>query len=591
LKQQSSSRLSSFRSRFSSNQFLLIASSLVGLVSGLAAVALKTAVYAIHQLLTTFPRAALLQYIYLLFPLGGILLTVAFIHYFLKDSFGKGSAHVLYTIARKSSNIERQMTYSHIITSALTVGFGGSAGLEAPIVVTGSAIGSNFGRLFQFHYRERTVLLAAGAAAGIAAVFNAPIAGLMFAIEVLIVDLSLSSFIPLIIASATGALLSKMILNENILFFFTLRQPFNYFNVPYYFGLGLLTGFISIYYIRTFVRIEAFFKLFREHRVLKAVTGGLILGLLILIFPPLFGEGYQSIKYLANETPRMLLQDNLLAVHLQNEWIFLLFIFMVGITKIVAASMTIGSGGNGGNFAPSLFVGAFSGYAYAKFLNQTFHLSIPVGNFSLVGMAGILCGVMHAPLTAVFLIAEITGGYELMIPLLIVSSVTFVLVRHFEPYSLDKKDLARRGDLLTENKDKNILSLLSLSEVIEQDYTTVPRDATLNDLTTIISSSKRNIFPVLDESEKLLGIITLDEIKEMLFELEDYSEILAVELMNRPAAVVEKTESLESIMQKFETTKKWNLPVVDNSRYVGFVSKSGILSRYREHLRKNFSVE
>jgi CIC family chloride channel protein len=579
------------KSRFSGNQFLFFVSTLVGLFSGLAAVALKTAVYFIHRFLTTTPPAILLQYIYLLFPLVGILLTVAYIKYFLKGSFGKGSAHVLYTIARKSSNVERHMTYSHVVTSALTVGFGGSAGLEAPIVVTGSAIGSNLGRIFQFNYRERTILLASGAAAGIAAVFNAPIAGLMFAIEVLIVDLSISSFIPLIIAAATGALLSRMILNENILFYFTLKQPFNYFNVPYYFGLGILTGIISIYYIRSFIRIERFFKIFREHVVLRAIAGGIVLGLLILIFPPLFGEGYQSIKYLANETPRMLLQDNLFSAFLQNEWIFLAFIFIVGLIKVIAASITLGSGGNGGNFAPSLFVGAFSGYAYAKFLNQAFHLTVPVGNFSIVGMAGILCGVMHAPLTAVFLIAEITGGYELMIPLMIVSSLTYVLVRHFEPFSLDKKELARKGDLLTENKDKNILSLLDLSELIEKDYTPVPKNATLVDLTAVISGSKRNLFPVIDADQKLLGIITLDEIREMLFELEDYSEILAVELMEQPAAVIQEHEPLESIMKKFETTKKWNLPVVRGDKYVGFVSKSGILSKYRDHLRQNFSIE
>lgn len=585
------SYLTSLRSKVSQQQALLIASSMVGLVAGLAAIALKGTVYYIHNFLTHVPPKLVLDYIYLLFPLVGILLTIFFIRFFLKNRFGKGSAHILYTIAKKASNVDKSMTYSHLVTSALTVGFGGSAGLEAPIVVTGSAIGSNFGRVFNFSYRERTILLASGAAAGIAAVFNAPIAGVMFAIEVLLIDMSISSFIPLIIASTTGALLSKMILNENILLYFSLRQPFDYNYVPFYVGLGILTGIVSIYYIRTFSKIEKLFKPLEKRRFLRGALGGALLGLLILLFPPLFSEGYIGIKQLANDTPHLLFQNSLISQFFSNEWALLFLIFIIGLLKVIAASITIGSGGNGGNFAPSLFVGAFSGYSFAKFFNLGFDLSVPVGNFTIVGMAGILCGVMHTPLTAVFLIAEITGGYELMIPLLLVSSITFILVKQFEPFSLDKRELAKKGHLLTGNKDKNILSLLHLSELIEKDYTPVPMNAKLSDLTIIIANSKRSIFPVVDENNKLLGIIILDEIRKMLFELESYSEILAVELMTQPTAIVEEFESLESVMKKFEDTGKWNLPVLRKGVYIGFVSKSGIFAHYRQHLRSNFSEE
>ncbi len=583
--------LSKLHSHLSKTQLIFALSIIVGLVSGFAAISLKTIVYYIHRLLTIAPGSYFQGYIYLIFPLAGILLTVTFIKVFMKNKFGKGSAHIIYTIARKSSNVEKQTMYSHMISSALTVGFGGSAGLEAPIVVTGSAIGSNFGQVFQLTYRDRTLMLACGAAAGIAAVFDAPIAGVMFALEVLIVDMSLSSFIPLIVSAATGALLSKIILRESILLYFTLKQPFNYENVPFYIGLGILTGFVSIYYIRTYLKIEKLFRPLDNHKYARAWIGGLLLGIMILLFPPLFGEGYQSIKILASLHPEELLQNSIFSRLTSNEWILLLVVFGIGLLKVVAASLTIGSGGNGGNFAPSLFVGAFVGFAYAKLINNLIGISIPLSNFAIVGMAGILCGVMHAPLTGIFLIAEITGGYELMIPLMIVAAITFVIVKRFEPYSLDKKELAGKGYLMTQNRDKNILSLLDISELIEKDYISVDSHASLIDLTTIIAHSKRNIFPVVDTDNRLIGLIALDQIREILFELDSYNDILALEVMEAPAALVQENESIESIMQKFESTSCWNLPVVKDGKYVGFVSKSGILAKYREHLRQNFSEE
>ncbi|MCX6149097.1 MAG: chloride channel protein [Ignavibacteriales bacterium] len=557
----------------------------------MAAILLKTLVYYIHNFLTSDFGFSFQQYLLFILPLVGILLTVGYIKIFLKDKFGKGSAHILYSIAKKSSFIEKQTMYSHIITSAITVGFGGSAGLEAPIVVTGSAIGANYGRVNLLSYKERTLLLACGAASGIAAVFNAPVAGVMFALEVLLTEVSISAFIPLIISSAVGALCSKIILQENILLHFTLQQPFNYFNVPFYIGLGLLTGFVSIYYTRIFSGIEGLFKPTEKRNIIKACVGGLVLGLLILIFPPLFGEGYESIKVLANGIPEQMFRNSLFDKFSNNEWFVLFFILVVGLVKVVAASLTISSGGNGGNFAPSLFVGGFIGFFYSKFINLTFLTRLPVSNFTIVAMAGILCGVMHAPLTGIFLIAEITGGYELMIPLMIVSSITFILVKHFEPYSLDKKELAKKGELLTTDKDKNILTLLQLSEIIEKNFTVVSSDCSIHELINIISHSKRNIFPVTDKNDHLIGIISLDDIRELMFELDNFEDVFAIELMNKAKYVVQVNESMDSVMKKFDESGNWNLPVVDKNKYVGFISKSSVFTKYREKLKRNYSDE
>ena len=579
------------KSLLSPNQFIYFLSIFVGAVSGLAAILLKTLVHYVHDAVAYISQFPYQQYMLFLFPMFGILLTVAYIKIFLKDKFGKGSGHILYAIAKKGSVIEKETMYTHIITSAITVGLGGSAGLESPIVVTGSAIGSNCGRVGMLSYRERTLMLACGAAAGIAAVFNAPIAGVMFAIEVLITDLSFSAFIPLIVASSVGALLSKIFLGESILFHFRLQQPFNYYNVPYYIVLGLITGLISILYIRIFSKIEHLFKPSEVRSYKKALIGGAVLGVLILLFPALLGEGYSAIKILAGGNPESIVHNSFFSAIAGNEWILLLVIFIIGMMKIVAASLTISSGGNGGNFAPSLFVGSFVGFSFSKFLNQAIGTHLPVSNFTIVAMAGILCGVMHAPLTGIFLIAEITGGYELMIPLMIVSAITYVLVRHYEPFSLDKKDLASKGSLLSRNKDKNILSLMQVADLIETGYEVIHVQDTLTQLKEKIEQSKRNFFPVVDNENKLLGIIALDDIRSMLFDLNNFPNILAVELMNKPVATVQKDETLESIMRKFELTGLWNLPVVDAGIYIGFVSKGVILTKYREQLRENFSEE
>lgn len=571
--------------KFSSRQILFVSSIFVGLTAGLAAVILKTTVHYIQRAITHDYHIQYQYILYLVFPTIGILLTVWFVQKHLKGKLGRGTANILHAIAKKSSFLPKDQMYTHIVTSALTVGFGGSAGLESPIVVTGSAIGSNFGKTHHINYKDRTLLLACGAAAGIAGAFNSPIAGVLFALEVLLVDVSISAFTPLIIAAATGGLLSKIILKENILFSFKSIQPFDYHNVPYYIILGFLAGFVSVYYARVYLKIDSILKPKKKNVYRKAIVGGIILAVLILFFPSLFGEGYESIKTLALLHPEKLFAHSILSDFVSSKWLIVLFIILTMFFKTIAAAVTIGSGGNGGNFAPSLFVGAYLGFAFAYILNLLGITNAPVSNFTIVAMAGILSGVFHAPLTAIFLIAEITGGYELMIPLMIVSASSFMISKYFEPYSMDVKRLAKKGHVFTSDKDRNILTSLKISKVIESDFQTVSPDATLGELVETVAKSKRNIFPVVAD-EAFVGVIVLDNIREIMFKHDMYEKVYVKELMRKPLAIIAPDEEMASVMKKFDETGAWNLPVLKEGKYIGFISKSSIFVQYRNRLIK-----
>lgn len=565
-------------------QILVVSSILVGITAGLAAVLLKLAVHYIHLALTHDYNIPYQYILYLIFPSIGILLTVWFVQKHLNGKLGRGTANILHAIARKSSFLPKDQMYSHVITSALTVGFGGSAGLESPIVVTGSAIGANYAKTHHINYKDRTLLLACGAAAGIAAAFNSPIAGVLFALEVLLFDVSITAFIPLIIAAATGALMSKVILQEHTLFAFKSIQPFDYHNVLYYILLGLLAGFVSVYYARVYLKIESLLKPKRSNVYKKAIFGGISLAILILLFPSLFGEGYESIKSLADLNPEKIFDHSILAGFI-TKWSIVVFILLVMFFKTIAAAITIGSGGNGGNFAPTLFVGAYLGFAFAYLLNLLGIANLPISNFTLVAMAGILSGVFHAPLTAIFLIAEITGGYELMIPLMIVSASSYIISKYFEPYSMDLKRLAKRGSIFTADKDKNILTSLNLSNLIETDFQLVTPYATLGELVEVVAHSKRNIFPVVSNGN-LLGVIVLDNIREIMFKHDMYEKVYVKELMRKPLATIALEERMEIVMKKFDETGAWNLPVLNDGKYIGFISKSSIFVQYRSQLIK-----
>ena len=571
------------QTKLNKKQFIIFSSILVGLSVGLAAIILKTFVHYIF-IAATFKELGNFKYLFLVLPIIGIFLTVLVVKKLLHGKLDKGLSHIHYAIANKSSIVPKDQMYAQILTSSLTVGFGGSAGLEAPIVITGAAIGSNYSKTYHLNYKERTLLLACGIAAGIGATFNAPIAGVLFALEVLIIDISISAFTPLIISAATGALISKIILQDDILLSFQ-SQSFNYNNVPFYILLGLLAGIISVYHSRAFTKIENIFSKSPNKIYLNAAIGGLAIAALLFVFPSLFGEGYQSIKSLALQQPENLLDNGVFQNYKSNGWFVLIFVGVLIFVKAIATALTLGSGGNGGNFAPSLFVGSYLGFFLSRCLNMLNLTNLPESNFTMVGMAGILSGLYHAPLTAIFLIAEITGGYTLMIPLMIVSSISYAISKYFEAFSMDTKILGQSGKIFTDDRDHNILTTIRTSNLIETDFQKISPNDTLGNLVEIISKSTRNIFPVTDTENRLLGIIILDSIRDIMFKNEMYDKVTAKELMTNPPTTISPTQTMETVMKKFDETGAWNLPVIDNGQYVGFISKSSVFTSYRTKLK------
>lgn len=569
------------RNNLSRPQYITLVAVITGLVSGLIAVLLKIIV---HYLQKSFSYG---EWYYLFLPATGLILTVFIIKYFFSGILSKGIAMVLKAIAKKSSFIPTSNVYKHVITSSLTVGLGGSAGLEAPIVATGSSYGSFFGRIADLTYQERTLMIACGAAAGIAAVFNAPIAGVIFAVEVLLAETIVSYFIPLMISAVAGVLCSKIILQETILFNFVLKQEFNYINVPYYLLLGVVAGFISLYYARVFKKVENKLHSIQWNIFLKAIVGGGLLATLIFIFPPLFGEGYFNVGELANGNAQNLVASNLFNLS-GSDWSVLIFLGSIMLLKPIATAITLGAGGNGGNFAPSLFVGSFLGFFFSKMANMTGLVKLPESNFSLVGMAGVLSGVMYCPLTAIFLIAEITNGYGLFIPLMIVSSLSFFIVKHFEPFSMELKRLAKDGEVFTHKREQNILTSIELETMLADNYETVSINDNLSQLIVSIKKSEKNIFAVIDEKEKFAGFIELNDIKKLLFEPDKYDKITLRSLTKKPRDIIYNDESMQKVMDKFDSSQTWYLPVLNKEKkFIGFISKTKLFAKYREALSAN----
>lgn len=568
------------------SQFLVLSGILVGCTAGLAGVLLKAMVHYIYQVITKDYHLSFHLLFYFIFPVTGIVLTVLIVKYFFHGREGKGIPNVLTEIAGKSSMVAPEKMYTQIIASAVTVGLGGSAGLESPMAVTGAAIGSNYARTYRLGYKERTLLLAAGSAAGIAAAFDAPIAGMMFSVEIMLAGVVFSDFIPLIIASVCGALLSKVILGDSIVLHFNLRQPFNYHYLPFYLLLGIFCGIYSRYYALAARRVDRFFHRFSGHVFAKGLTGGLILSALCFLFPPLFGEGYESVKVLADKGAAPLIQNSLFANFTHHSWLILAFTGLICMAKVFATTVTISSGGNGGNFAPSLFAGAFLGYFFATALGLLHIGSLPVANFAIVGMAGAMSGILYAPLTSIFLIAEVTGGYDLFIPLMIVATSSYLIVKRFSAYSLDTKTMVDKGQIFSRQHDKNLLSQIPVSDIIEKDIRTIPPDATLGDLIRLIRKSRRNLFGVVTAENELAGIVMLDDIKEVMFNASLYDTTYIREIMKHPPAFIDVHEDMQQVMKKFDETQAWNLPVTDGKKFLGFISKSSLLTNYRELLRE-----
>ncbi len=563
----------------SDKNFLIICAIWVGVLSGAAAVVLKTMSHTIQHWLEGGFNVRYENYLYLIYPMIGILLSALYIRIFhYKKVFDKGLSSIIYSISRKGSTVERHKTFSHIITSALTVGFGGSVGLEAPIAVTGSAIGANTGKDLLLNRQHRTLLLACGAAAGISAVFNSPIAGVIFALEVLLTEVSIPAFIPLLIASASGAVVSKLFYSGQLFHLTTNDWSVN--ALPFYLLLGGFCGMISAYMVKMSIATEHYFHK-KKNPWHKAMLGGLVIGLLLFFLPSLYGEGYNTIENLMTGNYASLLDRSLLYQYNNNVWVVMLVVAIIILLKVFAASVTIGSGGNGGIFGPALFTGAMCGFLFARFFNSTEITHLNEENFVAVAMCGLISGALHAPLTGIFLIAEITGGYVLFIPLMIVSSIAYFVTRYFEPNSIYKKTLIERG-FITDDKDLELLQSISIHHIIETDFIPIQPQLKLRQVLDVVSRSKRNTFPVVDENEKFCGILTLDELREVMFKSELYDLLTVHEMMVVPQVKAKSGDNLQLIMQVFEEHGLWIIPVIDDGIYKGFISKSGVLHYYRE---------
>jgi len=574
------------KSVLSNRQFLYVSCVLVGISSALAVIVLKTFAHWVFRFANYIDRIFHLPYSNSLLPVIGILLTAWVVKKFLDGSIEKGTSQIMIAVAKKSGIMPRKQMYAQIITSSLTVGMGGSAGLESPITITGAAFGSNYAQKYRLNYKDRTLLLACGVAAGIGAAFNAPIAGVLFAIEVILADMSVTAFIPIMISAATGALVSTIVLKEDILLTFKNQLTFDYHNIPYYIILGILAGLVSVYHARNFRKVEHFFTRFKSSTYKKALVGAGMLAVLIFFFPTLFGEGYESIKALSSTNPGILMENTILEKFKSNEWVLLAFIGVTMMIKSVATGLTLGSGGNGGNFAPSLFVGSYLGYFVAKFFLLTgIDKDLPISNFSIVGMAGLLSGLFHAPLTAIFLIAEITGGYGLFVPLMIVSSISFIISKKMEGHSMDIKNLADTGTVFTDDKDKNILSSIELSKHIKTDFTTISETAKLEEVTNVLSQTKQTIFPVVNAKEEFVGIINFDTIRPIIFNSFQTKYTPLQDVIEQPKATICYDEIMETVMEKFETTGYETLFVLKDNKCLGYIEKVDILITYREKLK------
>lgn len=567
-------------------QFIYFSCVLVGISSALAVIILKAFAHSVYRFSQYLDGYLHLPYSNSILPIIGIVLTVFVVHKFLDGSIQKGTSHIMYAVAKNGGILPKKQLYSQIITSSLTVGLGGSAGLESPITVTGAAFGSNYAQNYRLSYKDRSLLLACGVASGIAAAFNAPIAGVLFAIEVVLAEISITAFIPIMISAATGALISTIVLDEDILISFKNVEGFDYHNLHFYVLLGLLSGLVSIYYARYFRKIEHYFAKSKLGNYRKALLGAGLLAILIFLFPTLFGEGYTSIKTIADNHPEKILDNTLLNGFENNKWVLLLFVGATMLVKVFATGLTLGSGGNGGNFAPSLFVGSYLGFVLAYFVNLIGISKLPVTNFTLVGMAGILSGLFHAPLTAIFLIAEITSGYDLMVPLMIVSSVSYAISKRFEPYSFDIKHLADKGEVFTDNKDKNILTTLELSKLLQTDYKAISIAKNLDELIEKIQQSDETIFPVLNEKDGLEGLVYLDDVRKFMFSAFKIKYTSIDEIMQQPKEIVFYDETMETVMEKFENSGSKILPVLKNGKFIGFISKDFVLVKYREKLKE-----
>ncbi|MBK6963302.1 MAG: chloride channel protein [Bacteroidales bacterium] len=570
----------------SQHNFVLILSLIVGFISGLSAVVLKNTVYYTHYFLTRGFNSEEVNFLYLAYPLIGMGLTVLFVKYIVKDNISHGVSRILYAISKNNSHLKVHNNYSSLIASTITVGFGGSVGLEAPIVLTGASIGSNLARVMRMDYRTITLMIGCGAAGAIAGIFKAPIAAVVFALEVLMLDLTMGSLIPLLIAAVTGATVSSFLMGKTVLFSFSVTDPFNLNNIPFYIILGVVTGLVSLYFTRANLYIDSLFSRIASpfH---KLMIGGTLVSLLIFLFPSLYGEGYEVLTDILNGRGDSIVNNSLFYSFRESHWLLIIFLVLILFFKVLAMTFTTAGGGVGGIFAPSLFMGGVTGFFTARFINYFDFIKIPESNFALAGMAGVMAAVMHAPLTAIFLIAEITGGYEFFIPLIITSTIAFLTINFYEPHSIYTKRLAARSELITHDKDKAALSRLKINKLIEHNFLPIGPDATLGELVKVIAKSERNVFPVIDTDNNFLGVVFINEIRNIMFNHELYETTYVRNLMFMPEPQVSIDETMEDVARKFGECSHYNLPVLNQGKYVGFVSRANVFSSYRNLVRES----
>lgn len=576
-------------------QIVLFASFIVGLLTAVAAYILKSLIHAIQFLLTNHFKISQANFLYLIYPIVGILIAGLFVKYVVRDSISHGVTKILRAISQNKSYIKLHNTFTSIIASSITIGFGGSVGAEAPIVLTGSAIGSNLGRMLKLEPKYLMLLIGCGSAGAIAGIFKAPIAGVLFVVEVLLLDLTTFTILPLLISAITATTMSYLLMGMTPTFNFFYHVDFELSRIPYVLILGVFCGMTSLYFTRAMMAFEN--KISKYNYWTKFVIGAIILSILIFLFPPLYGEGYDTIEVLINNhMVHENVLDGSLFFNMKNSRPFIiLFLVAILLTKVFASSATNSGGGTGGIFAPSLFLGAIAGYIFAStfnLINQNgyFNITLPESNFALMGMAGVMAGVMHAPLTGTFLIVELTGGYDLFLPILITSAFSYATIRIFEKHSIYSMRLAQKGNLLTHQKDKSVLTLMKLKDLIETNFFTARLNMTLGDLVhNVVSKSTRNVFPVLDDEDHFMGIVMIDNIKNIIFRPELYRRFKVKDLMTSPPTVLKVDMPMLEIMRIFESTKAWNLPVVNSDNiYLGFISKSAILDAYRDVLTEQF---
>lgn len=564
---------------------LIIVAFVVGLLSGLAAVILKSLIHLIQNSLLSWSSPEVSTYLYLLLPGIGMLISMLLVKYLVKDDVGHGVTKVLLAVSRNESRIKRRHTWSSILTSSVTIGFGGSVGAEAPIVFTGAALGSNVARVLGLSYKQMTMLLGCGAAGAVAGIFKAPLAGVLFTLEILLFNISMTAILPLLVSTITATVTSYIFFGMDVAFAATIEK-FALSNLPYYIILGIFCGLVSLYFMKTTLSMEDRIKRIKKPFMRWGISA-FFLGIILFLFPPLYGEGYGNLIDLLNNNIESAASHPFYHKLLSSEWSIPIFFFLVMIFKVVAMSFTNAGGGVGGTFGPTLFVGGVAGFIVARVINIIGIHPLPETNFVLVGMGGLMAGVMQAPLTAIFLIAEITGGYELLMPLIITSTISFATIRGVESYSIYTKRIANQGDLLTHDSDKAVLTLLKTSQMVERDFIPINVSGNLADLVAAIRQSNRSIFPVVDSKNKFQGVIYLNDIRSIMFDRSLYDSTKIESLMKNAPIVVLMDEKMDSVMNKFEVSEAWNLPVIDiNGEYQGFVSRSKIFSYYREQLQQ-----